>query len=361
MEEPMRNSIKLAAAPVLLALFASGTAGAADTLLPTDRSVGFGLSYLSPGDRPVDYGIGFDLSYAGRLAGHTWLEGKAFTGILETGTPTLPDFYQSGIGADLVQALGDENFGHFFLLGGGGVAVNDATPDSEDGSSYYVNAGLGYRTRTWETWGMRPRVELRFIHDSFGEGTNDVLFGLRLEIAPNRQVQVEKEVACVAPPVEPAVSLAPADTDGDGVLDAADTCPGTLKGARVDQGGCVKEEQKISLPNIEFQSGSTVLAPGGKQKLEGVVEFMSNQAEVQVDVFGHTDAQGKDAYNQKLSEGRAKSVMEYFVSRGIDAARLSSKGFGETQPISSNETAEGRAQNRRVELLLRTKKEVAAP
>ncbi len=138
--------------------------------------------------------------------------------------------------------------------------------------------------------------------------------------------------------------------------DASDKCPGTLKGARVDADGCVKEEQKISLPNIEFQSGKTVLAPGGKEKLEAVVEFLNNQTEVQVDVFGHTDAQGKDAFNQKLSEGRARSVMDYLVSRGVDAGRLSSKGFGETQPIASNETADGRAQNRRVELLVRMKK-----
>jgi OOP family OmpA-OmpF porin len=99
-----------------------------------------------------------------------------------------------------------------------------------------------------------------------------------------------------------------------------------------------------------------VLAPGGKDKLEAVVEFLNNQGEVQVDVFGHTDAQGKDSYNQALSEGRAKSVMEYLVSRGVSASRLSSKGFGETQPIATNETVEGRAQNRRVELLIRTKK-----
>lgn len=381
----MRNSIDRAAASFarglkpatfLVALLATGTAVAAEKIRLPDRYIGYGISYLSPGDRPVDYGIGFDLSYAEALTPGNWLEGKLFLGILETGTPAIPDFYQTGLGVDYLRSFGNEGTGHFFALGGGGLALNDATPDDEDGTSYYLNVGAGYRLGMWENWGVRPRVELRLLHDSFGEGTNDIVLGFKLEMPPKREKVVErvvevekivevpveveriveKEVTCVIPPVaEPAAPTGPADTDGDGVADGADKCPGTLKGARVDESGCVKEEQKISLPNIEFQSGKTVLATGGKDKLEAVVEFLRNQAEVTVDVFGHTDAQGKDSYNQTLSEGRAKSVMEYLVSRGINKDRMTSKGFGETQPIASNETADGRAQNRRVELLIRTK------
>ena len=364
-------------ATFLLASFATGAAGAADKIRLPEQNIGYGISYLSPGDRPVDYGIGFDVSYARRFSTNRWIEGKIFLGVLETGTPTLPDFYQTGIGADVIQSLGNEGVGHFFALAGGGVAMNDATPDDLDGSSFFFNVGLGYRARIWDNWGVRPRFELRYVHDSFGEGTNDIVLGFKLEMPPKRQMVVEKivevekiievpveverivekEVTCVIPTVsEAAPAAGPIDADGDGVPDATDKCPGTLKGARVDENGCVKEEQKISLPNIEFQSGKTVLATGGKEKLEAVVEFLNNQTEVQVDVFGHTDSQGKDAFNQTLSDGRARSVMDYLVSRGIDAARLSSKGFGETQPIASNETAEGRAQNRRVELLVRMKK-----
>jgi OOP family OmpA-OmpF porin len=371
MRNIMRNSIKRAAAPVLLALFASSSAVAQDTFLLPDRYIGYGVTYLSPGDREVDYGIGFDLSYAQELSARNWVEGKLFIGILETGSPAVPDFYQDGVGLDYLRAFGNQGDGHLFGLAGAGMAVNDATPDTYDGTSYYFNAGVGYRGRLWNRWGVRPRVELRYVHDSFAEGTNDVLLGFRLEMAPKRQMLVEKivqvekivevpvevekivekEATCVVPPVVEAS----VDSDGDGVLDAQDKCPGTLKGARVDATGCVKEEQKISLPNIEFESGKTVLAPGGKQKLEAVVEFLNSQPEVEIDVFGHTDAQGKDSYNQALSEGRARSVMEYLVSRGVAASRLTSKGFGETQPITTNDTAEGRAQNRRVELLLRMK------
>ena len=359
----MRTSI-LKPAMFLLATLATGTAAAQDTYLQADRYIGYGMTYLSPGDREVDYGTGFELSYAYSPSLRNWIEGKLFLGILETGTPAVPDFYQSGIGADYLRSLGTESAGHWFMLAGGGVAENDATPDKYDGSSYYLNAGLGYRGRLWTRWGVRPRAELRYVHDTFAEGTNDVVLGFKLEMPPNRQMTVEKIVemqsTCVIAPVAeaapaPVVVAAAADTDGDGVADGVDACPGTLKGARVDATGCVKEEQKISLPNIEFESGKTVLATGGKDKLEAVVEFLNNQREVEVDVFGHTDARGTDSKNQTLSEGRAKAVMEYLVSRGVASSRMTSKGFGETQPISSNDTAEGRAQNRRVELLLRTK------
>jgi OOP family OmpA-OmpF porin len=363
---------------LILGAALAGTAGAAETVRPPDRYIAYGGGYMSPGDRPVDYGIGFDLSYGQLISKGLWLEADIFTAIYESGVATSPDFYQSGVGLDVITTFGSEAGGHLFVLGGLGVAMNDVTPDDDDGASYYGQAGFGYRGALWEKWGLRPRLELRYVYDTIGEGTADVVVGMKLEIPPKREKVierivevekivevpvevekiVEKEVVCVVPPVasEPVAPVAASDTDRDGVPDDFDRCPETLPGAKVDERGCVVEEQKISLPNIEFEPASTVLAAGGKEKLESVVSFLQNQTEVQVDVFGHTDSQGRDAYNQKLSEGRAQSVMVYLVSRGVDAKRLSAKGFGETQPIATNETAEGRAVNRRVELLLRTKK-----
>ena len=363
---------------VLLGAMLAGTAGAAETVRPPDRYIAYGGGYMVPGDREVDYGIGFNIAYAGRLDTRRWWEAKLFTAILETGDETKPDAYQSGIGLDLIQSLGDESRSHFYALLGGGASLNDVSPDTEDGTTGYGNVGFGLRGNIWQNWGVRPRIEARYVYDTFGEGVSDFLIGIALEIPPKREKVVErivevekivevpvevekiveKEVVCVVPPVasEPVAPVAASDTDRDGVPDDFDRCPETLPGAKVDERGCVVEEQKISLPNIEFEPASTVLAAGGKEKLESVVSFLQNQTEVQVDVFGHTDSQGRDAYNQKLSEGRAQSVMVYLVSRGVDAKRLSAKGFGETQPIATNETAEGRAVNRRVELLLRTRK-----
>ena len=371
-----RMSCGLQGALAIFLVGLSGSAQAADTYKPPDRYIAYGGSYMSVEDRGADYGIGFNLAYAGRIGVRSWWEGRLFTSVLETGDATQPDFYQSGLGLDLIQSLSDESRTHFYALIGGGVALNDVSPDENDGTSGYGNVGLGLRGAVWPNWGLRPRIELRYVHDTVAEGVNDIVLGIAMEIPPKREKVVEKvvevekivevpvevekivekEVVCVVPPTEPVkAAVAESDTDRDGVPDSADRCSDTLAGAKVDEKGCVKEEQKISLPNIELESASTVLAPGGKEKLESVVAFLQNQTEVQVDVFGHTDSQGKDAYNQKLSEGRAAAVMEYLVSRGVSKDRLSSKGFGETQPIATNETAEGRAKNRRVELLLRTK------
>lgn len=349
-----------------------------DVIVPPDAYVHVGFSYLQPGDRPVNYGIGFAGGYGARVGAASWLEGTLFTGVLETGKATSPDFYQSGLGLDFLQSFGNEQDFHFFALAGGGVAMNDVTPDKDDGASYFLDGGVGFRAKAWENWGMRPRVDLKYVYDTVGEGSGDIVLSMRLEIPPKRQkiverivevekivevpVEVEKivekEAICVVPTLpEPApapVPVAPpVDSDNDGVIDSLDKCPNTLAGAKVDANGCVIEKQKISLPNIEFEPNKTVLAAGGKDKLESVVSFLQSQPDVKIDVFGHTDAQGSDKANQKLSEGRAKAVLDYLVSRGTDASRLSSKGFGESQPIATNDTAEGRAQNRRVELLLR--------
>jgi OOP family OmpA-OmpF porin len=357
----------------------AGVAGAADSVRPPDSYVVFGGGYMAAGDRDIDYGINFDLGYAGRLGTRTWWEISVFTSVLETGIATEPDWYQSGLGLDLIQSFSDESRTHLFAIAGAGVALNDVSPDDEDGNSFYGNAGLGVRGPVWSNWGVRPRADLRYVYDTFGEGVGDITLNFGLEIPPKREKVVErvvevekivevpvevekiveKEVVCVVPPTaeaQPQVQAAESDTDRDGVPDDKDRCSNTLSGAKVDENGCIKEEQKISLPNIEFESGSTVLAAGGKEKLEAVVSFLQTQTDVTVDVFGHTDAQGKDAYNLKLSDGRARAVMDYLVSRGVADGRLSSRGFGETQPIATNETAEGRALNRRVELLVRMKK-----
>ena len=79
---------------------------------------------------------------------------------------------------------------------------------------------------------------------------------------------------------------------------------------------------------------------------------MNQNPGMKLNVAGHTDWIGSDAYNQKLSDGRAASVMNYIVGKGVDASRVKSKGYGETTPIADNKTAAGRAKNRRVELTL---------
>ena len=108
----------------------------------------------------------------------------------------------------------------------------------------------------------------------------------------------------------------------------------------------------VSLEGTNFDFNSAKLTAGGMERLDAAAEVLAANPTVRVSVEGHTDSVGSDAYNQKLSEKRAQSVVTYLVSKGVDGARLSPMGYGETKPIASNETAEGRAQNRRVDLVV---------
>jgi outer membrane protein len=152
----------------------------------------------------------------------------------------------------------------------------------------------------------------------------------------------------VAPPPPPPPAKC-ADTDNDGVCDEADKCPGTPAGTKVDSVGCPLEQTLKLL----FDFDSAELRPESITELERVVKFMGDVPFAKAMVEGHTDSVGSDAYNLSLSDRRAKSVFDYLSSRGVDPARLSSVGKGETAPIADNATAEGRQENRRV-MLIRT-------
>ncbi|MFM5892835.1 MAG: OmpA family protein [Novosphingobium sp.] len=107
----------------------------------------------------------------------------------------------------------------------------------------------------------------------------------------------------------------------------------------------------VNLPDgVTFDTGSATLKPEFRAVLDKVAQSMIDYPQSLIDVYGHTDSTGSDAFNQRLSEQRASTVMNYLISRGVPAARLRSQGFGETMPVASNDTLDGRAKNRRVEI-----------
>jgi outer membrane protein OmpA-like peptidoglycan-associated protein len=111
----------------------------------------------------------------------------------------------------------------------------------------------------------------------------------------------------------------------------------------------IEEGSSIVLENIFFEFNKTKLLPSSFEELDKVVEFVLNNDIKLIEISGHTDSKGSESYNQKLSEGRAKSVMEYLISQGIESDRITFKGYGESKPIDTNKTEEGQARNRRVE------------
>lgn len=140
------------------------------------------------------------------------------------------------------------------------------------------------------------------------------------------------------------------DGDGDGVVDSADHCPGTPSGTLVDARGCPMTDGFV-LRNVNFKLDSAELTDSSKGVLDNVAATLNSAANknIAVQIGGHTDSTGTDAYNMMLSQQRAESVKQYLVGKGVDASRLHAQGFGTGAPLATNDSEEGRAENRRVE------------
>jgi len=110
--------------------------------------------------------------------------------------------------------------------------------------------------------------------------------------------------------------------------------------------------QSIRLNNIFFESAKSVLKSTSFPELDRVIEFLTNNAEIKIEISGHTDNVGKAASNLKLSQNRANAVRDYMVKKGISGKRVDSKGYGSSKPVGSNKTKEGKAMNRRVEFTI---------
>jgi OmpA-OmpF porin, OOP family len=142
--------------------------------------------------------------------------------------------------------------------------------------------------------------------------------------------------------------IATQDSDGDGVPDSADQCPDTPTGAKVDAQGCAVEQTLVH-QDVNFESGSAVLTGQATHVLDSIAAGLRGQKNMFLEIDGYTDNTSTAKFNLALSQQRAESVKQYLIGQGIDATRLSTQGFGETQPLAPNNTEEGRAQNRRVE------------
>ena len=148
------------------------------------------------------------------------------------------------------------------------------------------------------------------------------------------------------------------DTDGDGVLDKDDNCVNEV-GPASNQ-GCplviITEEAKAKLDEfakaIYFNTGKSSFRAGVEEKLDLIGDIMKEYKDSNFHIEGHTDSVGSAKLNQGLSESRAKAVLDYLVSKGVTSSRLTSKGYGEDNPIASNRTRRGRQQNRRVDIKL---------
>ncbi|MGZ8158863.1 MAG: OmpA family protein [Methylobacter sp.] len=133
------------------------------------------------------------------------------------------------------------------------------------------------------------------------------------------------------------------DDDADGINNCNDKCPNTLKGAHINPLGCWTVD-------VKFDNDKSDINPQYYPELDNAITVIQGNPGIDIEVQGHTSNTGTEVYNQRLSESRAQTVKDY-LSHRIDAQeKLTAKGYGLTQPIDSNETEAGRANNRRVQL-----------
>ena len=146
------------------------------------------------------------------------------------------------------------------------------------------------------------------------------------------------------------------DSDGDGVYDHLDVCPAN-PGVAANK-GCpeikqeVQDEIKLAAQGIYFESNKDVIKAVSFKNLDRLAEIMVEYKEAQVIIEGHTDSEGADAANMTLSQKRADAVKRYIASKGVAASRMTAIGYGETKPVADNDSADGRALNRRVDFNL---------
>lgn len=226
----------------------------------------------------------------------------------------------------------------------------------KDQSNPLISVGLGLEYNFTEK--LFGRAEFRY-DDMINEHAEFFNYGLELgfrfgeatattyskpAVEPSAEVEEEPYT-----PVE-AIPVVALDSDNDGVTDGMDKCPDTSSSITVGEHGC--PDFKGTLKGVNFRSGSNQLTASSRVILDKAATELKRYPDLNILIAAHSDSSGSDALNLKLSQQRAESVLKYLVSRGVSADKLTAKGYGETSPIASNETREGRAKNRRVELVV---------
>lgn len=253
---------------------------------------------------------------------------------------------------NLVKDFGiTDKFSVYGLLGLGWEDLTQDFGGNEDGGFGQYGLGLKYKVVDNFALKLEARDAIKFEkadHNLFYTLGFAVGFGSNKPVAV--PAPVEFKPAPVAEPVVPVQQVI-GDEDRDGVLDNVDKCHGTPEGTVVDEFGC----EKIIRLSLNFGFDSTKIQPQYMDKIQQVADFIKEYPAYKIILEGHTDSIGKDAYNLRLSKHRANVVKDALVKLGVDADKITTEGYGESKPVATNKTKQGRAENRRVDAKFRNR------
>ena len=245
-----------------------------------------------------------------------------------------------------------EKLSAYGLLGAGYQDVTQEIGDHED--SALVNYGLGLRYDI-PYYGIALKGDVRHLL-AFKNNQNSLMytFGLALPLGKRYTETIAATIPVVSEPViekeirPTPIKAEPMDDDKDGVLNKFDKCPNTSPGVKVNKDGCF---ETVNL-NINFDNNSVQIKDQYMKNIESFAKILTENKSLTAVIEAHTDAKGTDAYNQTLSDRRAIAVVNELKKLDVNSSRLTSRGYGESQPIASNDTEEGKALNRRVTALI---------
>ena len=348
---------KLLAITALTSLSCLPLAQAADTVQDQRWYVApFATFIKSGGDRNASDGWGGGMGFGKMLDKYFNVELRGFYN--EFGGTNGP-WNLAGGTLDLQYFFTRQQISPYIVLAAGGM---NTCASANCGVGLIGEAGVGVNVALTDNLLFRTDVRYRYnnnLNAQVQSGTDEfhdltVNLGLVIPFGDKPQQMARAEPlqpeyqAPVTQAPEPKIDCATQDADGDNVNDCLDRCASTVQGSKVDVNGC---PVKIVLKGEHFQYDSAELTLNARAILDSVAESLRNYPQKNtIEVHGHTSSEGSNAYNQRLSQRRANAVMAYLKLKGV-TNKLLTKGFGETQPIADNSTAEGKAENRRVELI----------
>jgi outer membrane protein OmpA-like peptidoglycan-associated protein len=223
----------------------------------------------------------------------------------------------AGTGGPKLSVIGDPV--EFFVQGQGGWYMDLSRPIKDDGPGYNIGTGLNFEISRGNSLGVFGRYDVAYMtaEPESGDSQRKWVSG---GLAYTHVFLPEERVAQAPPPPPPAPPPPP------------------------------PVRRRIVLRGVNFDFDKSNIRADARPILDEAIATLKSEPDIRISVEGHTDAIGSDAYNQKLSQRRAHSVADYLARGGIAHSRLTVVGFGESKPIASNATDDGRAQNRRVEL-----------